>query len=183
MVNAFSEYARSPEISFAPLDLNALVGEVADLYHGSQGPEVRLDLDPALSGIEADAVRLRQLMHNLIRNACEALEGTGGGQVCISTRRVVEDEGQFAEIRVQDNGPGIDPALLERIFDPYVTSKTRGTGLGLTIVRRLVEEHGGSIMAENSAGGGARIIVRLPVAQRGRDDQADARLRRVAERR
>jgi nitrogen fixation/metabolism regulation signal transduction histidine kinase len=183
MVNAFSDYARAPEISFAPLDLNGLVRQVADLYHGLQQPELRLELDSNLISIEADAVRLRQLLHNLIRNACEALEGQAGAQVTVVTRRLGEAPQASAEIRVQDNGPGIDAALLERIFDPYVTSKNRGTGLGLAIVRRLVEEHGGGISAENMPGGGACVRVTLPLTQRGRDSPADSRVRRAGERR
>jgi nitrogen fixation/metabolism regulation signal transduction histidine kinase len=183
MVNAFGEYARAPEVSFAPLDLNRLVREVADLYHGPQQPELRLALDENLGSIEADAVRLRQLLHNLIRNACEALEHTVGARVDIGTARVMAEGAPAVEIGVSDNGPGIDPALLERIFDPYVTSKTRGTGLGLAIVRRLVEEHGGTILAANLPGGGARVTVTLPVSQQGRDVQADVRLRRAGDRR
>ena len=109
MVNAFSDYARAPEINFAPLDLNGLVREVADLYHGPQQPELRLELDGGLTSVEADAVRLRQLLHNLIRNACEALEGQAGGRVIVGTRRLGEGAEASVEIRVQDNGPGIDP--------------------------------------------------------------------------
>jgi nitrogen fixation/metabolism regulation signal transduction histidine kinase len=183
MVNAFSDYARAPEISFAALDLNGLVREVADLYHGPQQPELRLELDASLTSIEADAVRLRQLLHNLIRNACEALESHAGALVTIGTRRLGEGAEGAAEIRVQDNGPGIDPELLDRIFDPYVTNKTRGTGLGLAIVRRLVDDHGGTIAAENLPGGGACVKVTLPLSQRRGDTQADIRLRRAGERR
>ncbi len=179
MVNAFSDYARAPEISFVPLDLNGLVHEIADLYHGPLQPELRLELDPAIGSVEADAVRLRQLLHNLIRNACEALEAQPGALVTLATRRLGEAPDGAAEIRVQDNGPGIDPELLGRIFDPYVTSKTRGTGLGLAIVRRLVEDHGGAIDAENLPGGGACVRVTLPLTQRSRESQADTRLRRA----
>lgn len=181
MVNAFSEYARAPEISFGELDLNGLVREVAYLYHGPQQPEVQLELDTGLADIEADAVRLRQLLHNLIRNACEALENNEDARIIIGTRRVDAGGVASAEIRVADNGPGIDPELLERIFDPYVTSKTRGTGLGLAIARRLVEEHGGSIAAENLAGGGACVTVTLPVRQHSDEPQADLRPRRAGE--
>ncbi len=183
MVNAFSDYARSPEVNFAALDLNGLVREVTDLYFGTHQPELRLELEAGLAGVEADAVRLRQLLHNLIRNACEALEGQANGIVVVGTRRIGEGAGASAEIRVQDNGPGIDPELLERIFDPYVTNKNRGTGLGLAIVRRLVEDHGGMIAAENVPGGGACVRVTLPATQRSKDTPADARLRRGGERR
>jgi len=182
MVNAFGEYARSPELNFAPLQLNQLVREVADLYHGPQEPQLTLDLDPALGIVEADALRLRQLLHNLIRNASEALEGQAGGQITVSTRQL-QGGAPAAEIRISDNGPGIDAELLDRIFDPYVTSKSRGTGLGLAIVRRLVEEHGGEVIAENTAGGGACIRVTLPVSQRGREPLAEGRQRRAGERR
>jgi nitrogen fixation/metabolism regulation signal transduction histidine kinase len=183
MVNAFGEYARSPEISFAPLELNRLVRAVADLYHGPQQPEMRLQLDETIGTMEADGGRLRQLLHNLIRNACEALEGATAPRVVIETRAFDKGDARYAEILVQDNGPGIDTELLETMFEPYVTGKTRGTGLGLAIARRLVEEHGGSITAENIAGGGARIKVILPVSQAGRDSQPDPRVRRAGERR
>lgn len=183
MVNAFSEYARAPEVSFAALDLNGLIRELADLYHGPQQPELGLDLDPGLASIEADAVRLRQLLHNLIRNAAEALEGQASGRIGISTHRLGEGASAMAEILVRDNGPGINAGLLGRIFDPYVTGKTRGTGLGLAIVRRLVEEHGGTVSAWNQPGGGACIRVTLPVSQRDRDAHPDSRPRRGGERR
>ncbi len=180
MVDAFSEYARAPELVFGALDLNALVREVSDLYQGPQQPAVLLELDPALGPVEGDTGRLRQLLHNLIRNACEALDGVRGARITLRTLRA---GAETAEITVGDNGPGIDPALLDRIFDPYVSGKTRGTGLGLAIVRRLVEEHGGTVVAENPAGGGAVIRVTLPLSQRGREAPGEARPRRAAERR
>ncbi|MCC7257829.1 MAG: HAMP domain-containing protein [Gammaproteobacteria bacterium] len=180
MVDAFSAYARSPEVRFGALDLNTLVREVTELYHGPQQPVLVLELEPDLGHIEADAVRLRQLIHNLLRNAGEALEGVVQARVTVCTRRAGTDR---VEITVTDNGPGIDPDLLERIFDPYVTTKVRGTGLGLAIVRRLVEEHGGTVAADNLAGGGAVIRVTLPVSQRHREAPAEARPRRAGERR
>ena len=183
MVNAFSEYARAPEVNFAPLDLNTLAREVVELYQGPQQPEVRLEADPDLGLVEADGVRLRQLLHNLVRNACEALEGRAAPQVTVTTRRLLGGVGGQAEIRVEDNGAGIDPELLPRIFDPYVTSKPRGTGLGLAIVRRLVEEHGGTVVASNVTGGGASLRVTLPLMQRERDSSPESRPRRAGERR
>jgi nitrogen fixation/metabolism regulation signal transduction histidine kinase len=184
MVNAFGDYARAPEVAFQPLDLNQLVREVSDLYHGAQQPDMQLRLDTDLGPVEADAVRLRQLLHNLVRNACEALEGRSPGRVTVTTRRLEAGPRPAVEIVVDDDGPGIDPEILPRIFDPYVTSKTRGTGLGLAIVRRMVEEHGGTITAANRAGGGASLRVTLPASQRERETGADARSRRpVAERR
>ncbi len=176
MVNAFSEYARAPEITISRFELNQLVREVAYLYRaeGSQ-PIVELDLDASLHEVYADDVRLRQLLHNLIRNSMEATEGMPDPHVEIATR-VVEFAGRpFAEIRVSDNGPGIDPEAMEHLFDPYVTTKSKGTGLGLAIVKKLVEEHGGTVSAENSHTGGASVVVRLPIGESPKDSGSDRR--------
>jgi nitrogen fixation/metabolism regulation signal transduction histidine kinase len=181
MVNAFSDYARAPDMNLAPLDLNGLVMEVVELYQGQNQPQVRLNLDHALGNIEADRVRIRQLLHNLIRNACDAMEERAEGWIEISTARRGDGADAVAEIRVRDNGPGIEPEMLDRIFEPYVTNKPRGTGLGLAIVRRLVEDHGGSVNAENLAGGGACVSVTLPLVQGARDRDLDSRSRRSGE--
>ena len=184
MVNAFSEYARAPEINISRFELNQLVKEVAYLYRAQDNqPAVQLDMDDALGEVEADKVRVRQLLHNLIRNAMEAMEGQEDGRLDISTRLEMISDKQFAEIRVSDNGPGIDSATMENLFDPYVTTKRKGTGLGLAIVKKLVEEHGGSVMAENLKEGGASVIVRLPVKETFRGGGTDERLRRPDERR
>lgn len=169
MVNAFSEYARSPAVTVARVDLSQLVREVAWLYRAQEGqPTVQLALEDGLA-VEADAVRVRQLLHNLIRNALEALEGQPEAVVEIATRSVADGERQFAELTVTDNGPGIDAEVLTRLFEPYVTSKKKGTGLGLAIVKKLVEEHGGTVAAENLPDRGARLVVRLPVRAVSRD--------------
>ena len=175
MVNAFSEYARAPEVNIARVDLNQLVREVAWLYRAQEGqPSVKLDLEEGLE-IEADAVRIRQLLHNLIRNAQEALEGQADGVIDIGGRLLTVGERPMAEISVSDNGLGIDADVLPRLFEPYVTSKKKGTGLGLAIVKKLVEEHGGTVAVENLPGRGARLIVRLPVRPVVRDAGPDAR--------
>ena len=176
MVNAFSEYARAPAVTVARVDLSQLVREVAWLYRAQEGqPLVKLALEDGLE-IEADAVRVRQLLHNLIRNAQEALEGQSGGVIDIAARSIVDGERTFAEISVRDNGPGIDPEVLARLFEPYVTSKNKGTGLGLAIVKKLVEEHGGTVSAENLPNHGASLVVRLPVRAVIRDAGNESRL-------
>jgi len=178
MVNAFSEYARAPEINISRFELNQLVKEVTYLYRAQDSqPKVQLKLDEALGEVEADQVRIRQLLHNLIRNAIEALDGQENGQLNISTRLEQVVEKQFAEIKVSDNGPGIDSVTMEHLFDPYVTTKQKGTGLGLAIVKKLVEEHGGTVVAENLDEGGACIIVRLPVKETSRSSGIDDRLK------
>ncbi len=169
MVNAFSEYARAPDMRLAHFSLNQLVTEVAELYR-LQDPaaEIRLDLDPTLPEIEADRGRMRQLLANLITNGIEALAGVADGYVELSTRQQRAEGAVAAVICVLDNGPGFRKEILGRLFDPYVTGKPRGTGLGLAIVKRIVEEHGGRIEAENRPEGGAKILVLLPVSDQDR---------------
>jgi nitrogen fixation/metabolism regulation signal transduction histidine kinase len=165
MVNAFSDYARPPKMQVEPLHLDALVAEVMELYRSADGgPQVRLHAGEAR--IKADPQRLRQVIHNLVKNAQEALEGRHDGQIAVTTRLREEDEHCYVEMRVEDNGPGVDPGMLERLFEPYVTTKPKGTGLGLAIVKKIVEEHGGIIWAENCEQG-ACITFRLPVMPKG----------------
>lgn len=182
MVNAFSEYARAPEIHISRFDLHQLIREVAYLYKASDShAQVSFEPDPAISSIDADNARIRQLLHNLIRNAFEAMEG--GAVVClgISTRLIQIGERNFAQIRISDTGPGIDPEIMDRLFEPYVTGKHKGTGLGLAIVKKLVEEHGGTVSAENPEQGGARITVCLPVRRIGDVEEPYAGPARVSE--
>ena len=165
MVNAFSEYARAPEMDVSRFDLNQLIGEVAELYR-AQGRAGRpqLQFDPALTEIEADRGRLRQIIHNLLANAIEALEGVREPQIRVETRLLERAGGPLAEIVVEDNGPGFRQDMIGQVFDPYVTTKPKGTGLGLAIVKKIVEEHGGRIEADNARNGGARVRIELPLA-------------------
>ncbi len=160
MVNAFSDYARPPKLQPEPLYFDALVGEVVELYHG--GDELTLEQHAGDARINADPLRLRQVIHNLMKNAQEAMDGAPQPKLRVVTRMREEDEHCYVELIVQDNGPGIDESMLGRLFDPYVTSKTKGTGLGLAIVKKIVEEHGGIIWAEN-CDPGAAVTLRLPV--------------------
>ena len=164
MVNAFSEYARAPDMNVTRFNLNQLVSEVTDLYRSHEThAEVRLDLDEHLDPIEADRGRVRQILNNLVTNALEALDGVTAPRLEIATRLEEGADAQYAIVTVCDNGPGFQRELLSRVFDPYVTSKPKGTGLGLAIVKKIVEEHGGRIDADNRPEGGARIRVVLPM--------------------
>ncbi len=172
MVNAFSEYARAPLLEMSAFDLNTLVREVVELYRVREADmQVTMELDPALPLIHADAGRVRQILHNLLKNAHEALEGRQDGQVRISSHYFRRSGEALAEVTVEDNGPGFDPVILGKAFEPYVTSKTKGTGLGLAIVKKLTEEHGGNIRLQNRAEGGAQIMIRLPLDEHTRSNQ------------
>ena len=163
MVNAFSEYARNPAMDMTQFDLNELVSEVAELYHHRHSPlDLQLDLGD-LPEVTADAGRLRQVLHNLIRNAQEAMEQNSHPQLQISTRQVRREHRDMVEIRIADNGPGFEAAIASEAFEPYVTSKPTGSGLGLAIVKKLVDEHGGRIRARNRRRRGAEIVILLPV--------------------
>ena len=165
MVDAFSEYARSPEVQLARFSLNQLAAEMVELYRlQDPGIDIAVELDPQLGEIEADRGRVRQILANLLSNAIEALAGVTGAAIGVRTRWLLAGQSAQAEITVSDNGPGFREDILSRAFDPYVTSKARGTGLGLAIVRRIVEEHGGRISAENLVTGGARVRVLLPAS-------------------
>jgi nitrogen fixation/metabolism regulation signal transduction histidine kinase len=179
MVNAFSEYARAPDMQISRFDINHLVAEVADLYR-MQGPRARiqLDLGADVAGIEADRGRVRQILNNLLTNALEALEGVASPQVEVSTRLESIGDAEYVAVSVCDNGPGFPRELLGRVFDPYVTSKPKGTGLGLAIVKKIIEEHGGRIDADNRPEGGARVRVVLPVKDSTRSATGGARERR-----
>jgi nitrogen fixation/metabolism regulation signal transduction histidine kinase len=178
MVNAFSEYARAPEMQITRFNLNQLITEVADLYR-SQAPRtrIRLDLDEHLEGIEADRGRVRQILNNLVTNALEALDGVGTPTLEIATRLEAGADAEYAAVTVCDNGPGFPRELLGKVFDPYVTSKPKGTGLGLAIVKKIIEEHGGRIDADNRPEGGARVRMVLPVKDSTRSATGGARER------
>jgi nitrogen fixation/metabolism regulation signal transduction histidine kinase len=169
MVDAFSEYARAPDIELGEVDLNALITEVTELYRHQVTPvKIEMQLDQTLPRVEVDIGRLRQVMHNLMRNASEAIEGRDDAEIRITTRQRELSNGPFVEIVVGDNGPGFAPDIIDQAFLPYVTSKTGGTGLGLAIVRKLVEEHGGKISAVNGKLRGAEVSILLPLPGAGR---------------
>lgn len=164
MVDDFRDYARLPVPEVAPLDLNALIGEVLGLYEGSAA-RIDIVLSENMPLVLGDPTQLRQIIHNLLRNAEDALEGRESGRITI----VTEIAGRFARLLIGDNGPGFPVELLPRIFEPYVTTKARGTGLGLPIVKKIVEEHMGSIEISNLPEGGARIDIRLPLVKEEED--------------
>jgi nitrogen fixation/metabolism regulation signal transduction histidine kinase len=158
MVDAFAGYARMPRARLEALDLNALVGEVLALYD-AKALGLRLNLEADLPRIAGDSTLLRQVIHNLLQNAQDALTDHPAPSVEVSTR----NNNNTVCLTVTDNGAGFPEHLMTRLFEPYATTKAKGTGLGLAIVKKIVEEHHGKIQIENLKTGGAAIHIALPV--------------------
>jgi nitrogen fixation/metabolism regulation signal transduction histidine kinase len=164
MVDDFREYARLPTPVLGPLDLNALVSEVLALYENSRVP-VSGRLAPRLPPVWADGAQIRQVIHNLVQNAQDSLENERGAASKPAVEVRTELAGDGVRLIVSDNGGGFPEALMDRIFDPYVTTKPRGSGLGLAIVKKIIDEHHGSVAIENRPSIGASVSVLLPLAK------------------
>jgi nitrogen fixation/metabolism regulation signal transduction histidine kinase len=171
MVDDFRDYAKTPPAVLTALDLNALIGEILHLYLGDiERGAIRPQLAPTLPQILGDATQLRQVVHNLLQNAQDAVmehEGDGPAQITIATEEVRYQDADgtsrsAVRLSITDNGPGFAPKILARAFEPYITSKPRGTGLGLAMVKKIIEEHGGRIdIANRTDGSGAKVAILL----------------------
>lgn len=160
MVDDFSEYAKPSKKQTAIIDLPMLVQEVMALYVLKSGVTFKADYEAASLLIMGDPVSIRQVLHNLIKNALEAIEAQG--LIEINLHRVQKNDSDFIEIALYDDGAGIKDEQIETIFEPYVTTKAKGTGLGLAIVKKIIEEHGGAIWVDTSRKVGAGFIIQLP---------------------
>jgi nitrogen fixation/metabolism regulation signal transduction histidine kinase len=159
MVDDFRDYARVPPARLSPLALNTVVEEVAALYGtDTSGGAIHLSLRPGLPLIEGDATQLRQVIHNLLVNSQDALAGRSDPRIHVRTELVEIEEAntkaRAVRLAVEDNGPGFPANILRRAFEPYVTSKSSGTGLGLAMVKKIVDEHGARIEVVNRGGAG-----------------------------
>jgi nitrogen fixation/metabolism regulation signal transduction histidine kinase len=152
LVNEFRDYARLPAARLGPLDLNALVAEVLALY-GETQEQGRLEarLGSGLPQILGDATQLRQVVHNLVQNALDAVADEPGGLVRVATSTARGEGGELRAVRltVLDNGPGFPDKVLKRAFEPYITTKAKGTGLGLAVVKKIADEHRASVRIAN----------------------------------
>lgn len=158
MVGDFANYARGPALKLVPLNLHHLIEEVLALYEAN-AVAITLNLDAQRSNVQGDATRLRQVLHNLLQNAQDALVDAPHPAIRISTLNV---RGELV-MQVQDNGAGFADKVLAKAFEPYMTTKSKGTGLGLAIVKKIVEEHNGRINIENEPEGGAAVTLCLPI--------------------
>lgn len=160
----FLRFARTDKLETRPTNLNHLVEQVVRFVQPEAeriGVHLTTYLDLDLPEIPLDAGRIRQALLNLIINARQALEPGGGGRVTLITKR--EPGGVVLE--VVDDGPGMEPDVLEQCFDVYYSTKSSGSGLGLATVRRLAEAHGGSIELQSTPGSGTRVVLHLPLQE------------------
>ncbi len=173
------ELTRPPRLRLTSVNVHRILNEVLTLERAAgndAGLAVRLVFDPSLPEVWADEAQLRQVFLNLVRNAVEAM--SRAGTLTITTRIETDfhvrhdarDRGQFLAVEIEDTGPGIAPEDRERIFTPFFTTKTSGTGLGLAVSERLVAQHGGAIRVDSALGRGTRVRVRLPVGRPERQD-------------
>jgi nitrogen fixation/metabolism regulation signal transduction histidine kinase len=152
LVNEFRDYARLPASQFDSLDMNALVVEVLGLYGAAQeSGRLQAELGEALPAIVGDGTQLRQVIHNLVQNALDAVAEQADGRVRVCTEAARNDSGEVRALRlvVVDNGPGFSEKVLKRAFEPYVTTKKKGTGLGLAVVKKIADEHGARVRIAN----------------------------------
>ncbi|MDF2466426.1 MAG: putative histidine kinase, classic [Ramlibacter sp.] len=174
LVNEFRDYARLPAAELKPVDLNALVADVMHLYAREGGERgdasahvpVRMELEPHCPKVMGDAQQLRQVIHNLLQNAQDATEGATVREVVVKTQW--NETSRRARLIVQDTGSGFPEHILKRAFEPYVTTKSKGTGLGLAVVKKIADEHGARVdlknRIEDGVVAGAQVSLSFAVA-------------------
>jgi nitrogen fixation/metabolism regulation signal transduction histidine kinase len=163
MVDDFAEYARPSKKQVEHVNLQDLVQDLLLLYNNTA---TQISFISDFTGnavmVYADPVSMRQVLHNLLKNAQEAMEN--GGLIEVKLSQVQKNNADYVELGIYDHGSGINAEQIEKIFDPYMTTKPRGTGLGLAIVKKIIEEHGGLIWIDSSYTQGAGFIIQLPLA-------------------
>jgi nitrogen fixation/metabolism regulation signal transduction histidine kinase len=170
LVNEFRDYARLPAAELKPVDLNALIHDVLHLYEAQPtSAAIALDLDAQCPDVVGDAQQLRQVIHNLLQNAQDASESAteaGRPRGAVTVRTQWQAASQRVRLSVLDHGTGFSDAILKRAFEPYVTTKTKGTGLGLAVVKKIADEHGSRVdIANRMQDGkvvGAQVSLSLP---------------------
>ena len=161
MVSAFSDYANTPEIKKVSASLNALVNKAASLYDTQAGVRIDLDLSGDLPKLQLDKDAISRALINLIKNSIESKKKKTRLNIVIKSR-IVKDEG-IIRLTIIDNGKGFPTNILDQVFEPYITTKSKGGGLGLAIVQNIVEQHDGQIYASNVEPHGARVTIEFSI--------------------
>jgi C4-dicarboxylate-specific signal transduction histidine kinase len=168
MIQGMRDMLKRDTAGFANVDLNQVIRSVERVVHSDAALNrvaVDLDLSPGVLTVKGDIVQLQQVMLNVMLNAFGAMSGPGlkdARRLIVRTKSI---DGSNVLIEVQDSGTGIPPEKLESIFDPFITSKPEGLGMGLSICRTIIERHGGKIWAANNPDGGATFSITLPVTR------------------
>lgn len=160
LVSDFLAFSREPTLEEKEADINTVVKDAVAAFQKEYNADIQFTPDNKMAPSKLDADKLYQVLLNLFLNAWQAMGGQGG--ITVETRQTKQRVRAFAEISVQDDGPGFQDDM-NKIFEPFYTTKTQGTGLGLAVCRTIIEKMGGSIRAENAHGGGARITLLLPL--------------------
>ena len=162
VIRLMREFAARGDTERSVEDINAVIEEICGLAMlGTAADEIDLKLNLAadLPPVLIDHVQIQQVVLNLVRNSLDALDGRGSGAVTIATER----GGDMVEVAVSDNGPGLPPGVRERVFEPFVSTKPDGIGIGLSICRTIVEAHGGRIAVETGTNRGTEFRISVPI--------------------
>jgi signal transduction histidine kinase len=165
VVQGFLKFTRPEDLRLQPVKLHALFDEILPVIEteaAKHGVRITIEVPPSVSAVNGDSAMLRQVFLNLAINACQAMAKSNGGSLRITAAHASRGR---VEIRVEDTGVGIAPEHLSRIFDLYFTTKERGTGIGLSMVYRIIQMHDGEIEVQSTPGRGTTFRVLLPRAQ------------------
>ena len=157
MVSAFADYANTPQIERKPTDLNALINQSIALYDAQSNISIEFDLASDVPELLLDANGISRVLINLVKNSAESVEDSRDLTVSVTTQ-YLPSEG-IVRLSMADNGDGFDEAVIERVFEPYVTTKVKGSGLGMAIVQNIIEQHDGRIFAGNVEPNGAIVTI------------------------
>ena len=166
MVNAFGKFAEEPTLTIESFNIMSVIKESTNLYSKRENKKIfRLNLHSEICDIQADEKKLRQVFNNLIKNALDATSNTPSPAINIKTNKMEINNEPYIELIISDNGQGLEPSIAGNVFEPYVTTKSKGKGLGLAIVKHIIEEHRGHIELQNREAQGASVIITLPLFQ------------------